>query len=144
MAKTEQVDETIQGMIDDIQEQIKEIDNHKVVRAAQQLLAQKAKLQAAQRALMGAGSKTTAGDGGGRVTQAQVVANMDVGTVYTVEALAEKMGTTDVIVRGHLNRGRDERFISVDRGHWALRDPEAGFNSVEDLAVSEDEGEDDE
>jgi len=141
MAKFEdQLDETLQTMLDDIHEQIAKIDSSKVVQAATALLAKKARLQAAERALLGAGSKTTGGDGGGRVTQAQVVANMEVGEIYTVDALAEKMGTTDIIVRGHLNRGAGERFISVERGVWGLRDPEHGYNTADDFTLEDTEG----
>jgi hypothetical protein len=144
MAKfEEQLDEFLERQLEDIHEQIAAIDRSKTVQAAQALLAKKARLQAAERALLGAGSKTTGGDGGGRITQAQVVANMEVGTVYTVEQLAEKMGTTDIVVRGHLNRGRGERFISIDRGHWGLRDPEAGYDEPGDFSVEAIEEADD-
>jgi hypothetical protein len=144
MAKfEEQLDEFLQGQLDAIHEQIAAIDRSKTVQAAQALLAKKARLQAAERALLGAGSKTTGGDGGGRVTQAQVVANMEVGKLYTVEELAEKMGTTDIVVRGHLNRGNGERFLTPVRGVWGLRDPEAGFNEASDYNDVAASGDDD-
>ena len=136
------LDETLEQMLENIHEQIAAIDRSKTVQAAQALLAKKARLQAAERALLGAGSKTTGGDGGGRVTQAQVVANMEVGHLYTVEELAQKIGTTDIVVRGHLNRGNGERFLTPQRGIWGLRDPEAGYKEPGDFdlpAAGEDD-----
>jgi hypothetical protein len=146
MAKFEDaLDEFLERQLEDIHEQIAAIDRSKTVQAAQALLAKKARLQAAERALLGAGSKTTGGDGGGRVTQAQVVANMEVGRLYSVEELAEKMGTTDIVVRGHLNRGNGERFITPSRGVWGLRDPEAGFSGPGDYleVLASTDGDDD-
>jgi hypothetical protein len=129
-----ELDEFIETQLEQIHQQIEAIDNHKIVRAAQALLAKKSRLQAAERALLGAGSKTTS-SGGDRVTQAQVVAAMTVGEVHTVDELAAAMGVSPEVVRGHLNRGRGERFVAIERGHWGLRDPEAGYSSADDFAM---------
>lgn len=132
MSKTEDLDQAVQGMLDDIHEKIAEIDNHPTVRKAQALLATKAKLQMAERALLGTGSKTTS-SGGTRVTREQVAANMEVGMVYTMQELAEKMSVGVDVVRGHLQRGNGETFIKLNSNEWAKRDPQAGYNSSVDF-----------
>lgn len=122
---------SLDEMVEQIDDQIREIDNHKVVRAAEKLLEQKRRLQGARRALLGAGPKLTGGSGGGqRVTQAEVVEFMrDHGWVndesISVGELASQMGYGEAVIRGHLNRGKGERFIKHDDGEWSLRDPKS-------------------
>lgn len=137
MGKSEEkLDEFVQAQLDAIHEKIGEIDNHPTVRKAQELLATKARLQMAERALLGTGSRTTS-SGGTRVTRDQVAANMKTGMLYTQEELAQTMGVSPDVIRGHLQRGNGETFIKVG-SEWAKRDPEHGYNTAEDL-----EGEDD-
>lgn len=91
------------------------------------------RLAAARRALLGVGSRTTA-NAGTRITQdevAQVLQQFEDGA--TVNDLMGKMsGATDGQIRGHLNRGKGERFLQKG-GKWYLRDPEAGINTEEDI-----------
>lgn len=124
-------DDTLTSLIEDIDDQIQAIDNHKVVRQAEKLLEKKRRLQGARRALLGAGPKMTGGSGGGnRVTQAEVVEFMRkegyIGD-HTIKAtlLAEQMGHDESVLRGHLNRGRDERFTQHEDKSWSLRDPKS-------------------
>lgn len=118
-------------IVEQIDEKIREIDNDPIVRQAEELLEEKRKLQAARRALLGAGPKLTGGSAGGqRVTQAEVVEFMrDHGWVndesISVGDLASQMGYGEAVIRGHLNRGKDERFIKHDDGEWSLRDPKS-------------------
>lgn len=121
--KSNDVDDFIAEQLEAIDEKIREIDNSRIVKAAEALLDQKMKLQSARRSLLGAGSKT-GGNAGARVTQAEVVARMEIGEEYTVEALAAEMGHTPEVIRGHLNRGKGERFTKNHDGSWSLRDPE--------------------
>lgn len=81
------------------------------------------RLTSARRALLGAGSKLTAG-GGNRVTQEEVYQALakfgaDGATVaQLVEAVA---GSNDGQIRGHLNRGKGGRF-NLDNGLWTVID----------------------
>lgn len=121
------VEDFIAEKLEEIDEQIRKIDNHKIMRAAQKLIEDKSRLMAARRALLGAGSKTTS-SGGSRVTQGEVVAfferNADKQSWWTVEEIASAMGHTPEVIRGHLNRGKNERFVKDNQNQWALRDPE--------------------
>lgn len=119
------VDNFIEEQLELIDEQIQKIDNHKVMRAATRLIEQKNKLMAARRALLGVGNKLTA-SGGNRVTREEVVEFMDRDPTHEwdVGDLAEAMGHSPEVIRGHLNRGKDERFTKLDNGKWILRDPE--------------------
>jgi hypothetical protein len=128
--------EGLEALLEEIDQQIAKIDNHKVVRAAEKLLAKKQRLMAARRALLGTGSKLTGGSNNGRTTQAEVVEFMqrqDPGTRFGVDEIAQGLSVTPEVVRGHLNRGNGERFLTPERGVWVLRDPEKGFATVEDL-----------
>lgn len=89
------------------------------------------RLTGARRALL---SERATTNGGGRgLTQEEVVkAMLDEGRM-TVHAISEKLSATTAVVRGHLNRGKDERFEKHGDNTWSLRDPE-----------SEDEGDEDE
>lgn len=124
--KTDQVGEFITQQLELLDDQITAIDNSKVMRAAQGLLEQKARLQSARRALLGAGNKMT-GSGGTRVTQGEVVAwfkaNGNGSDGYSAGEIAEAMGHTEAQIRSHLNRGAGERF-EKHGSMWVLRDPE--------------------
>lgn len=121
---TDDLTEVELGLLEQLDEEIQKIDNHKVVRAAERLLAKKGRLQAARRALLGAGNKMT-GSGGSRVTQGEVVAWFEANPgAWGVEAIAGDMGHSPEVIRGHLNRGKGERFDKAPDGMWVLRDPE--------------------
>ena len=97
------------------------------------------RLTAARRALMGVGSRTTSA-GGNRVTQDEVAAKLleepDGATVGELVKLIS--GSTEGQIRGHLNRGKDERFLKrVSDNRWFMRDPEAGINTAADLPEEE-------
>jgi hypothetical protein len=95
---------------------------------------QRDELQMARRALLGVGSKTTS-SGGTRVTQGEVVQwflqkQLDEG--YSVSYISEAMGYPEATIRGHLNRGNNERFEKYEgTGLWNLRDPEGDDGSDE-------------
>jgi hypothetical protein len=56
----------------------------------------------------------------------------------TVALLVTKLsGSTDAQIRGHLNRGKGERFLKRSDGTWFLRDPENGIDTEEDLPEEE-------
>lgn len=123
------MDSVIEKMVEEIDKELEKIENHKAMKAVQKLLERKAKLQASRRALLGTGNKLT-GEGGNRVTQAEVVAwfkarleDQGADHKFSVADIAESMGHNEATVRGHLNRGKGERFTKHDDGTWSLRDP---------------------
>lgn len=127
----ENVEEFVAEMLESIDEQIKAIDSSKVVQAAEKLLAKKTTLMAARRALLG-GNSMTGGSSGTRITREDVVRVMPPAGGATPVWLAEKLHTTEAVVRGHLNRGKDERFLKLNN-YWYLRDPEKGIDTIADL-----------
>lgn len=132
MAKDEKVD-MIEELIEELDEKIEAINSHKVVRAAEALIQKRDRMMAARRALLGAGNKMTGGAGGSRVTQAEVVAWFERNEgAHTVETIAGDMSHSPEVVRGHLNRGKGERFIKLDDNRWILRDPKNGINTADD------------
>lgn len=137
-SKTEEVIESfVSEMLESIDEQIKSIDNSKVVQAAEKLLAKKTTLMAARRALLG-GNSMTGGSSGTRITREDVVGAMQsqekaLGiTAFLPMSLAETLHTTEAVIRGHLNRGKNERFLQLNK-YWYLRDPEKGIDTIADL-----------
>jgi hypothetical protein len=100
---------------------------------------QRDRLTAARRSLMGVGSRTTS-SGGSRVTQDEVAKALssEGEDGATVALLVTKLsGSTDAQIRGHLNRGKGERFLKRSDGTWFLRDPENGIDTEEDLPEEE-------
>lgn len=138
-SKTEDaVEDFVAATLESIDEQIAKIDSSKVVQAAEKLLAKKTTLMAARRALLG-GNNMTGGSSGTRIHQSDVVRAMEVGENGSSPAeLADALHTTEAVIRGHLNRGKDERFLKDENNLWYLRDPERGVNTIEDLEVSEE------
>jgi hypothetical protein len=129
-----QVDELVERMLEEIDEQITKIDNSKVMKAAAKLIEKKNILMSTRRALMG-GNKMTGGSSP-RITQADVVEELKKIPGQAPGSLAEALHTTEAVIRGHLNRGKDERFIKKDNV-WYLRDPEVGVNSADDIEGEE-------
>lgn len=95
------------------------------------------RLTSARRALLGVGSRTTS-SGGSRVTQDEVAKVMSTDHfkefgITVAELVTHLSGSNESQIRGHLNRGKDERFLKRSDGRWFLRDPEAGVNDEADL-----------
>lgn len=135
------IEEFIENSLAEIDEQITKIDNSKVMKAAAKLIEKKNILMATRRALMG-GNKMTGGSSP-RITQADVVQFMANSETAgnggsSPSFIAEGLHTNEAVIRGHLSRGKDERFIK-NGNLWYLRDPEAGVNSAEDIKDQEDE-----
>lgn len=118
------IDNYIEQQLESIDEQIEKINNHKVMRAAEKMIEQRNRLQSARRALLGVGNKVTS-SGGARVTQGEVVEWFKANPgEHAVEEIASDMGYSPEVIRGHLNRGKGERFTKLASGAWELRDPE--------------------
>lgn len=114
-------------IVESIEEELEAIE--KKLRKYDPLIQQRTKLQAARRALLNERSAT--GGGGGRgLSQAEVVDYMrehsdEEGVAgFTVYDIAKGLGVTEAVVRGHLNRGKDERFEKAADNKWDLREPE--------------------
>jgi hypothetical protein len=131
----DKVDDFITTMLEEVDAKIQEIDNSKVMRSAAKLIEKKTKLMATRRALLG-GNAMTGGSSGTRITQGDVVGAIT-GNGDSPATIAERLHTTEAVVRGHLNRGKDERFLKKNN-LWYLRDPEAGVNTEEDISDGED------
>jgi len=118
-------DTFIEEQLELIDEQIEKINNSKVMKAADKLIQQRNKLTAARRALMGAGNTVT-GSGGPRTTQLEVIQwfKRQDEDDFTVDEIAAGLSVGDSVIRGHLNRGKDEAFLKNGDGTWSLRDPE--------------------
>jgi hypothetical protein len=137
-SKTEdQVEDFVAATLESIDEQISKIDSSKVVQAAEKLLAKKNTLMSARRALLG-GNAMTSGSSGTRIHQQDVVGFMkssdnELGIKgFAPGDLADALHTTEAVIRGHLNRGRNERFLKKN-DLWYLRDPEKGIDTVADI-----------
>lgn len=135
MAKFD-ADSLIESALDEIDEAIAQIDLR--IAKVQPLIDKKTQLVAARRALVGGTNRLTGGVSGTRLRQEDVVAAMELHKGYSVPALAQLLNAGAEQVRGHLNRGRDERFIQFE-GHWYLRDPEQGISSADDLEDREED-----
>lgn len=133
----EKIADFIAVMTAEIDDQITTIDNSKVMKAAQALIEKKTKLMAARRALLG-GNTLTGGSSGTRIIQSDVAGYLTQleGKGATLAQAAEALHTTEAVIRGHFNRGKDERFLKKNN-LWYLRDPEAGVNNVEDIEEDE-------
>lgn len=118
---SEDNNDLIQGALDNIDKRIARIA--KMLHPFEDLIEQRNKLQAARRALLN--DRATTSGGGRGITQAEVV-NAIGDDVLTVHEIAQKLGTTEAVVRGHLNRGKERFEVNVDNGikKWQLRDPE--------------------
>lgn len=95
------------------------------------------RLRSARRALLG-GSKVT-GEGGTRLRQQDVKEFLTEHPGATPSQVAEKFGVKQPTVSQHLQRGKDERFLTDGDGHWWVRDPKAGINTYEDIQAKEEE-----
>lgn len=131
MATATQIANGIQKrLLDQIEQELEGIN--KRLRNYDPLIAQRDKLMAARRALLAERAVTQGGGKG--VSQAEVVTVLKDGP-ETVAAIAKKLSTTEAVVRGHLNRGKDERFkVELDGGvkMWSLREPEEDDDDEEE------------
>ena len=144
----------LEAFADDlIETQLSQIDDaledlNKKLEVFDRIKVKRDQLQAARRALLGVGSRTTA-NAGSRITQDEVIAAMkaadpDSEGISVSELMGAVPGSSDAQLRGHLNRGLNERFLKrASDNKWFLRDPEAGINTVDDLP-EEGDGDDDE
>lgn len=82
------------------------------------------RLLASRRALMGVGNKLT-GSGGTRITADEVARWLETNGPATTQDIAAALSTTDAVIRGHMSRGKDERFSKNGDNKWALVDHEA-------------------
>lgn len=125
----------IEDQAEAIDQEIQTIDEwlkgSKAARIVQRKQQDKERLMMARRALLGVGNRTT-NSGGSRVTQEEVVQAMGALDGVTVDTLAGLMGHSTEVVRGHLNRGKGERFIKKDN-MWYLRDPKNGRDTEDDI-----------
>lgn len=88
----------------------------------QPLIELRDRLQASRRAMLNDRSPTS---GGGRGTsQAEVVNAMRDKAPLSVYEISQLVGASEAVIRGHLNRGKDERFKKDSSGNWSLREPE--------------------
>jgi hypothetical protein len=111
----------LDGVLDGIDKRLKLID--KRLKPFDKLIQTKQKLEGARRAIL-AERSTTAGGGRG-LTQAEVVKFMTDKGPLSVFEIAQGLSTNEAVVRGHLNRGKDERFSKNGDNKWELRDPES-------------------
>jgi hypothetical protein len=81
------------------------------------------RLLASRRALMGVGNKMT-GSGGSRITADEVARYLEQNGPTTTQDMAVALSTTDAVIRGHMSRGKDERFSKNGDNKWALIDHE--------------------
>jgi hypothetical protein len=88
----------------------------------QPLIELRERLQSARRAML---NERAVAQGGGRgLSQSEVVNAMRGAGPLSVYEISKKLGATDSVVRGHLNRGKDERFTKLVDNKWELREPE--------------------
>lgn len=132
MATAQQIaDRSLKKVLAGIEEELEAVN--KRLRNYDPLIQQRDRLTAARRALLAERAVTQGGGKG--ISQAEVInALKDLGDA-TVSELATKLSATEAVVRGHLNRGKDERFkVELDGGvkKWSLREPEEDDDEDED------------
>jgi hypothetical protein len=109
-------------LVESINKRLRAID--KKLEPFQGLIEQKRRLEGSRRVLL-AERAATANGGGKGLSQEEVVQWMTQNPgPHTVYEIAQGLSTTESVVRGHLNRGKDERFEKLDNKKWELRDPE--------------------
>lgn len=86
------------------------------------LIEHRNRLQAARRALLN--DRAVASGGGRGISQSEVINAMRDKDPQTVYEIAQALGATESVVRGHLNRGKGERFTKLTDNKWELREPE--------------------
>lgn len=123
-----EADELISNQVEEIDAAIQKLEVK--MRPYERLRERMEKLQRARSALLG-GSRLT-GSGTRGLRQEDVVRLVGENPGATTQDLADKAGSTYNAMFAHLSRGRDERFLGKN-GHWWLRDPKNGINTIEDV-----------
>lgn len=122
MDPTELADHLKTRALNETDKQLKLIESR--LSDLQPLIELRDRLQASRRAMLN--DRSVASGGGRGTSQAEVVNAMrdiDV-TGISVFDLAQRVGASEAVIRGHLNRGKDERFTKHSDGKWTLREPE--------------------
>jgi len=88
----------------------------------QPLIELRDRLQASRRAMLN--ERAVASGGGRGLSQSEVVNALRDSDGMSVFELSQKLSVSDAVVRGHLNRGKDERFTKLADNKWVLREPE--------------------
>lgn len=111
----------IQDAIDQLNAKLEVYDRVKV---------QRDRLLAARRALLGSGNKVT-GEGGSRTTSDEVAQWLAANGPATNAEMAQALSTTEAVIRGHMNRGKD-RFEKTADGKWQTVDAERAADTDDD------------
>jgi hypothetical protein len=111
----------INEAIDDLNRKLETYDRVKVHRD---------RLMSARRALLGVGNKTTA-NAGARITSDEVALWLGENGPASPAAMAEGIGTTEAVIRGHMSRGKD-RFEKLASGEWQTVDHERTDDGEDD------------
>lgn len=128
----ELVDEVMEGNVG-INDAIEQMDRK--LEVFDRVKVHRDRLTSARRALLGVGSRTTS-SGGARVTVDEVALWLETNGPATNAQMAEGLGVTDGVIRGHMSRNKD-RFHKNGDGNWSVVDHE------KDDTVDDDEGDDD-
>jgi hypothetical protein len=131
-------DELVQDQLANIDEALEDLN--KKLEVFDRIRVKRDQLMSARRALLGVGNRQT-GSGGTKITQDEVAQAMNGNGdgMTTQEIVSACPGSTDAIIRGHLSRGKGERFLKRESdGKWFLRDPENGINEADDLPEEDD------
>jgi DNA-binding CsgD family transcriptional regulator len=127
-------DAIIEEQVESIDEQLEVVED--MLKPYAKIKERADRLRSARRALLG-GSKVT-GAGGTQLRQQDVKEFLMEHPGATPSQIAEKHGVAQPTVSSHLQRGKDERFITDGSGHWWVRDPKNGIHSYEDIQNQED------
>lgn len=125
LAKAEGI---VQSQLEMIDDNITELE--KMLTPYEKIKAEIDKLRSARRALLG-GNRLTGG-GGSRIRQEDVVEYLAQNPGSAPSDIAEALGTTQPVISSHLQRGKDERFLTKNKKWW-LRDPKEGLKTADDI-----------
>lgn len=120
MSVEELADHLKQGQLDAIDQRLKIVGTR--LNDLQPLIELRDRLQSARRALLN--ERAVASGGGRGLSQAEVVSALASLGEASVYALSQKLGSNEAAVRGHLNRGKGERFEKTTENTWRVREPE--------------------
>jgi hypothetical protein len=109
-----------ESQLNNIEKQLKFVSSR--LEELQPLIELQQRLQAARRAMLN--ERAVASGGGRGLSQSEVIAWLGENGASTVYEIAQGLSVTEAVVRGHLNRGKDERFEKTNNNHWQLREPE--------------------
>ena len=129
-------EQAIEGRVAEIDEALEEIEER--LQKYQPLIDARNKLNAAKRALLGGNALT--GAGGTRIRREDVKLFLEQNPGSTLSELVEHFDVAVSTVSSHLYRGRDEYFLEKNK-RWYVRDPEDGYNTVDDIPDEEDDDE---